>query len=144
VVRIHDAEGAPFTINVELVQFSPDVHLLLPALEQLVLEAFHYPRTRKVELGGKIRNVHVDSLAIGFVVDVLISATKGSGIACCGEEDQIFGRRRRKIDEAVEQISLTEGAVYDRNVHTSSSSCRSRDRAPPEVGRRFRCKGEGN
>ena len=38
-------------------------------------------------------------------MDVLVSATEGGGIARCGQEIQIFGRRRRKIDEPTEPIS---------------------------------------
>jgi len=65
---------------------------------------------------------------------VLVSATEGGGIARCGEEVQIFGRRRREIDEPTKPISLTEGVVYDENIHTSGSSCRGKGRVLPVAG----------
>ena len=73
------------TINVKFVQFGPDVLIFHPTLEQLVLNCPHQARTRKVELDDEIGSIHLDGLAVRFVMDVLIPATECGGIARCGE-----------------------------------------------------------
>ena len=42
------------TIDVELVQLSPDVLILRLTLEQLVFDGSHQARAREVELDGEI------------------------------------------------------------------------------------------
>jgi len=106
------------TVNVELVQLSPDVHIIRLTLKQLVLDGSHQTGTREVELDGEIRSIHFDRLAVGFVVYVLVSATKGGGIARCDEEVQILGRRRGEIDEPTKPVSLMTGP-YARQEHTN-------------------------
>lgn len=89
--------------------------ILRLGLEQLVLNDSHQTGTCEVELEGEIRSVHFNSLAVRFVVDVLISATKGSGIARCDEEVEILGCRRGEIDESRTAMSFMEGLAYDEN-----------------------------
>jgi len=71
--------------NVKFVQLGPDVLIFHPTLEQLVLDRPHQARTRKVELDDEIGSIHLDGLAVRFVMDVLIPATECGGIARCGE-----------------------------------------------------------
>ena len=73
--------------------------------EQLVFDSLHYPGTYEVELDGEIRSIHFNGLAVRFVVDILVPATKGGGGACCGEKVQILGRRRHEIYESARLMS---------------------------------------
>jgi hypothetical protein len=82
-------------------------------LEQLVLDGSHQSRTYEVELEGEIRGIHLDCLAIRFIVNVLASATKGSGIARFEEEVQILGCCSGKIDESRKTISFTDVPAQD-------------------------------
>jgi len=99
----------------------------------LVLDSSHYTRTNEVELDGEIRSIHFDCLAVRFVVDVLVSTTNGGRGACCGQEVQIFGRRRRKIDEPTKPTPSTEAVVYEGNIHTLDSSRHSKGGVLPEA-----------
>jgi hypothetical protein len=81
-------------------------------LEQLVLDGSHQARTYEVELEGEVRGIHLDRLAIRFVVNVPVSATKGSGIARFEEEVQILGCCSGEIYESKKTISLTDMPEY--------------------------------
>jgi len=119
------------TINVELVQLSPDALILRPTLEQLVLDGSHQAGTDEVELDDEIRSIHFDRLAVRFVVNVLFSAAKGGGLARCGEVVEIFGSHRGEIDESKKPLSPKMALAYDGNIHTSNFSCHSKDRILP-------------
>jgi len=110
--------------------------------EQLVLDGFQQARTHKIELDSEIRGIDFDCLAVRFVVDVLVSATEGGGGARCGQEVQIFGRRRRKIDEPSKQAPSTEAIAYEGNIHTLHPSRRSKDGGLPEAVIRPHCREE--
>ena len=112
--------------------------------EQLVLDSPHNARTREVELDGKIRSIHFDRLAVGFIVDVLFAATEGGRGARSGQEVQIFGRRGRKIDEPTKPTSPTEAIAQEGSIHTLHSSPRSKDGILPGAAIRPRCTEEGD
>jgi len=60
-------------------------------------------------------------------MDVLVSTAECCGITRCSEEVQLFGRRRGEIDEPAELESAIEAPAYNRNTHTSGSSCHNKD-----------------
>jgi len=82
-------------------------------LEQLVFDGPHQARTYEVELEGEIRSIHLGRLAVRFVINVLVSTAKGSGIARFEEGVQILGCCRGEIDESRKTISLMEVPAYD-------------------------------
>ena len=61
-------------------------------------------------------------------MDILVSAAESGGIARCGQEFQIFGRRRREVDESAKPISQMGAVLCGWNIRTLGSSCRSKDR----------------
>jgi hypothetical protein len=121
--------GIIFTIDVEFVQLSPDVLILHPALKQPIFDGSHQARTSEVELDDEIRGIHFERLAVRFVVDVLVSATKGSGVACRQEEVQILRRCRGEIDEPKKTMSLTTPLRATGTTRTPGSSFHSKDTA---------------
>ena len=74
------------TVDVELIHLGPDVLVLRLTLNQLVLDSSHQTRTVEVELDGEVRSIHLDCLAVRFVMDVFVPATERGGITRCGEE----------------------------------------------------------
>jgi len=110
--------------------------------EQLILDGFNYTGTREVKLDGEIRSIHFCCLAVRFVVDVLVSATEGGRGARCGQEVQIFGRRRRKIDEPTKRMSSTGAIAYEDNIRTLHSFRRSKDGVLPGAVIQPRCREE--
>jgi hypothetical protein len=103
---------AKITVDIELIQFSLDVHVLRLALKQLILDGSNQARTSDVELGGEIRGIHFYCLAVRFVVDVLTPAAKSGGIACSSEEVQSLRGRRGEIYESTRPGSI-EGCGCD-------------------------------
>ena len=131
-----------FTVNIELVQLSPDVLILCTVLKQLVLDGSHQARTREVGMDDEIRGIHLERLAVGFVVDVLVSATKCGGIACREEEVQILGGCRGEIDESKKTIWLMGALHATGSIHTLGPSFRSKDAVLLETAIWHRCRRE--
>ena len=103
-----------FTINIELVQLSPDVPTI-HLVQQQVLDAFHQARTCEVGMDDEIRGIHVERLAVSFVIDVLVPTTKSSRIACRLEEVQFLGCCGGEVNEPKKTMSLTGAPAYDWN-----------------------------
>jgi len=82
-----------------------------------MLDDSHQIRTRDVGVDDEIRGIHFECLAVGLVVDVLVSATKCGRIACRKEEVQVLGRCGSEIDESKKETSLTRCPAWGGN-HT--------------------------
>ena len=67
-------------------QLGPDVLVFHLALEKLNFENSHQARTGEAELDGEVQNIHLDCLAVGSVMDILVSVPERDGIRRCGEE----------------------------------------------------------
>lgn len=97
-----EASRVRITVNVKFGQLNLDALVLRLTVKQLALDGSNQVRTCEVKVNGEIGGIHFDSLAISFVVDVLIPTAKRSGIACCGEEVQILGSCIGKIYKSKE------------------------------------------
>ena len=87
------------TINIQFVYLGFDRHFFLLALEQLLLDDLDETHTGGIELYGEVRGVHLDRLAIRFIVNIFLAPTEGSGIGCSGESVDFLRGRGSKVDE---------------------------------------------
>ena len=89
------------TIDIQLVYFSPDRPLLLSlSRDELAFDGSDHTSTDRVELGDKVRGVHLPSLAIGLVVYVLFSVAECGGLTRCAELIQFFRGCGREVDKS--------------------------------------------
>ena len=102
------AKRARITVNIELAQLGLDTHVLTLALEELVLDGSDQARACEVELEGEIGGVHLDSLAVRFVVDVFLPATESGGLASRSEEVEILRSRGGEIYESTKRKLMME------------------------------------
>ena len=81
-------------------------------MEQLIFNGPHQPSPCEIELGIEIRGIHLEGLAVGFIVDILVSAAKRGGFACGEEEVEFLWCCRGKIDKSRKRMLLVEVNAY--------------------------------
>jgi hypothetical protein len=74
------------TVNVELVQLSLNAQAIRLVSKQLVFDGSNQVGASEVEANGEIGCIHFEGLAVRFIVDVLVPATKCGWISRGGEE----------------------------------------------------------
>jgi hypothetical protein len=91
------------TVDVQLVDFSLDRHrLLCLSRDELGFDGLDQARADRVELDGKVRNIHLHGFAVRLVVYVLLSTTESGGLTLRDELVQLFRGCRREVDKPLE------------------------------------------
>ena len=60
----------------------------------------------------EIRGIHLEGLAVGFVVDILVTRTKRGGFACSKEGVEFLRFCRGEIDKSGEMMLLVGLSAY--------------------------------
>jgi len=92
--------GVKLTIDVQLVDFSPDRPLFLGlSWDELAFDGLDQASPDGVKLGVKVRSVHLPGLTVRLVVYIFFAIAEGGRFACCGELIQPLGSCGREVDE---------------------------------------------